>query len=79
MTSSSESTQNGSKTAPLAPALGQYVVPTKHILSKAHLEAFNRSPAHDAIMGFIDALNASIVGRKLSECPQPNDVSLYPV
>ncbi|BEJ11223.1 hypothetical protein CspHIS471_0106450 [Cutaneotrichosporon sp. HIS471] len=50
-----------------------YVVPTKHILSKAHLAAFERSPAHDELMAFIDALNASIVGRKLSEAGVGNE------
>ncbi len=52
-----------------------YVVPTKHILSKAHLAAFERSPAHASIMGFIDVLNAAIVGRKLSEAGEGNEVS----
>ncbi|CAK9786668.1 phosphotyrosyl phosphatase activator [Cutaneotrichosporon oleaginosum] len=50
-----------------------FVVPTKHILSKAHLEAFACSPAHAAIMGFIDGLNAAIVGRKLSEAGEGNE------
>lgn len=74
MTNLSQNT-NGGQNVPLAPALGEYVVPTKHILSKAHLAAFERSPAHAAIMGFIDALNASIVGKKLSEAGPGNAVS----
>lgn len=52
-----------------------YVVPTKHILSRAHLDAFLRSPAHDQIVGFIDALNDAIVGKKLSEAGEGSEVS----
>ncbi|WVN90512.1 serine/threonine-protein phosphatase 2A activator 2 [Cryptococcus depauperatus CBS 7841] len=44
-----------------------YLQPTKHILSKAHLSAFQRSKTHNDIVDFIDELNAVVVGRKLSE------------
>lgn len=75
MTNLAENLQNGGRSTPLAPPLGEYVVPEKRILSKAHLAAFERSPAHKAILGFIDALNASVVGKKLSDVGKGNEVS----
>lgn len=71
-----ETESSTEKQAPLAPALetSTYIVPTKHILSRAHLDAFLRSPAHDQILGFVDALNDSIVGKKLSEAGEGSEV-----
>lgn len=54
---------------------GPFVVPTKRILSKAHLAAFQRSPAHADILGFIDTLNERVVGVKLSEQGEGSEVS----
>lgn len=63
-------------TAPTATTLPSgYQVPIKRILSKVHLAAFERSPAHADILGFIDTLNESIVGKKLSEKGEPSKVS----
>jgi hypothetical protein len=63
-------------TAPVpAPSPTGYTIPIKRILSKVHLAAFARSPAHDDILGFIDTLNESIVGKKLSEKGEPSEVS----
>jgi hypothetical protein len=44
-----------------------YSIPVKRILSTAHLEAFKQSPVHDELLAFVDALNESVVGRKLGE------------
>lgn len=52
------------------------MVPTKRILSKAHLAAFERSPAHADILAFIDGLNESIVGKKLSDKGEGSEVSV---
>lgn len=43
-----------------------YRIPTKHILSPAHLAAFRRSPTHQIIVDFIDDLNDSVVGQTLT-------------
>lgn len=51
-----------------------FAVPTKRILSKAHLAAFARSKAHAELLAFIDDLNERIVGIKLSEIGQPSEV-----
>ncbi|WVQ83513.1 serine/threonine-protein phosphatase 2A activator 2 [Cryptococcus sp. DSM 104549] len=50
-----------------------YIIPTKHILSKAHLAAFQRSATHDDILRFIDDLNESIVGRKLRDAGEGSE------
>lgn len=42
-------------------------LPRKRILSKQHLEAFQASPTHADVIGFIEELNGSIVGLKISE------------
>lgn len=51
-----------------------YIPPTKHILSKAHLAAFQRSRAHDDILTFIDQLNDSIIGVKLTQATVASEV-----
>lgn len=48
--------------------------PTKHIFSAAHLAAFQRSQSHDDILAFIDALNASVVGVKLTQAGEGSTV-----
>lgn len=55
-----------------------YTIPTKHILSKAHLAAFQRSKTHSEIFGFIEELNEDIVGKKLTEAGQGSEVSPPP-
>ena len=52
-----------------------YIAPTKHILSQAHLAAFQRSQSHTDILGFIDNLNQSIVGIKTTQSGAGSDVS----
>lgn len=42
-------------------------LPRKRILSKQHLEAFQASQTHSDVIGFIEELNASIIGLKLSQ------------
>lgn len=44
--------------------------PRKIILTKEQLEAFQQSKTHETIVGYINALNAAVVGVKLTdECP----------
>ncbi|KAJ3147025.1 Serine/threonine-protein phosphatase 2A activator 2 [Geranomyces variabilis] len=40
-------------------------IPTRVILTPADLELFQTSPAHDALLGFIEALSASVRGKTL--------------
>ena len=58
---------------PTAPS--SYLPPQKRILSQAHLAAFKRSPTHDEIVRFIDDLDDSIAGKKLSEAGEGSEVS----
>jgi serine/threonine-protein phosphatase 2A activator len=51
-----------------------YIEPTKRILSPAHLAAFQRSKTHDELLSFIDALNDSIVGEKLTQAGPGSEV-----
>jgi len=45
--------------------------PRKAILSKEQLAQFQASQCHKDIVSYIESLNASVVGVKLSdECPQ---------
>jgi serine/threonine-protein phosphatase 2A activator len=55
-----------------------YLPPTKHILSPAHLAAFKRSSTHQEIIQFIDDLNTSIIGKKLSDVDKGSEVGLIP-
>ena len=48
---------------------------TKHILTKAHLEAFQASQTHKDIVVTVEELNASIVGIKLGQAGQASSVS----
>ncbi|GAA5873437.1 hypothetical protein JCM1840_007384 [Sporobolomyces johnsonii] len=48
--------------APTAPML-----PTKRIVSKAHLDAWLSSPTHNDVLSFIEELNDSVVGTKLTD------------
>lgn len=59
---------------PQPEASTSYAPPTKRILSQAHLRAFQRSPTHRDIVSFIDALNESIVGKKLQDAGEPSSV-----
>jgi hypothetical protein len=56
-----------------------YIPPRKHILSTAHLSAFRRSSAYTDIVGFVDKLNDSVVGEKLTEAGGGSDVGLVVV
>ena len=55
----------------------KYITPTKHILSPAHLAAFQRSQTHTDLLSFIDDLNDSVVGVKLTEAGEGSEVSAY--
>ncbi|WVW79685.1 serine/threonine-protein phosphatase 2A activator 2 [Kwoniella bestiolae CBS 10118] len=50
-----------------------YIPPTKYILSKAHLAAFQRSQTHQDILDFVDDLNEAIVGKKLTEAGEGSE------
>ncbi|ORY27681.1 phosphotyrosyl phosphatase activator [Naematelia encephala] len=50
-----------------------YIPPTKRILSDAQLDFFKRSKTHDEILDFIDKLNQSIVGQKLTEAGEGSE------
>jgi serine/threonine-protein phosphatase 2A activator len=56
--------------------MNQYVRPTKHILSPAHLAAFRRSPTYHDILDLVKELNQSIIGKKLKEKGDGNEVLL---
>lgn len=53
-----------------------YLIPNKRILSPAHLAAFTRSRSHNEIIGFVNVLNANIIGRTLSEAGEGSEVRL---
>ncbi|KAL7336286.1 hypothetical protein BJY59DRAFT_668533, partial [Rhodotorula toruloides] len=42
------------------------VVPTKRVVSKAHLEAWLKSGTHDEVVAFVEQLNEAAVGVKLA-------------
>ena len=45
--------------------------PTKAILTQEQLAVFQQSPSHDAVIEYIEALNESVKGAKLTdECEQ---------
>lgn len=48
---------------------------TKHILTKAHLEAFRTSQTHKEIVDTVEEFNASIVGIKLGQAGETSAVS----
>ena len=53
-----------------------YQVPRKVILSKEQLTAFQESKTHRDIVSYIEALNESVVGVKLTDECEASDVSL---
>lgn len=50
-------------------------VPTKRIISRAHLQTFLDSPTHADVVNFITELNESVVGVKLSDQVHESKVS----
>ncbi|OCF58355.1 serine/threonine-protein phosphatase 2A activator 2 [Kwoniella mangroviensis CBS 10435] len=50
-----------------------HIPPTRYILSKAHLAAFQRSQTHQDIVDFIEELNEGIIGKKLSEAGEGSE------
>ena len=55
----------------LAGTMPTFEKPRKAILSKDHLAQFQASQCHKDIVSYIESLNASVTGVKLSdECPQ---------
>lgn len=53
-----------------------YQVPRKAILSKDQLQAFQESKTHKDVISYIEKLNESVVGVKLSEACEASDVSM---
>ncbi len=53
-------------------------LPTKRILSVAHLQAFQSSTTHAELMTFIRECNDSVRNVKLSEAGEGSKVSLDP-
>lgn len=45
----------------------QSTLPTKRIVSKAHLDAWLDSPTHADVVRFVEQLNQSVVGVKLTD------------
>ncbi|KAI0356875.1 Phosphotyrosyl phosphatase activator [Trametes cingulata] len=62
-TAASTGSANGSTARPE----GGFFPPRKVILTKEHLEAFQQSRTHEAIVGYITALNECVVGVKLTD------------
>lgn len=51
--------------------LASFSTPRKYILSKEQLEAFQASNTHNEIISYIESLNDSVIGVKLSdECTE---------
>lgn len=50
------------------------VVPTKRVVSKAHLEAWLRSGTHDDVVAFVEQLNEAAVGVKLTDDVHTSEV-----
>ncbi|KAL1948423.1 hypothetical protein VTO73DRAFT_12498 [Trametes versicolor] len=68
-TNATEHTHAPPADATLATSTG-FFPPRKIILTKEQLEAFQQSKTHETIVGYINALNAAVVGVKLTdECP----------
>ncbi|WRT65394.1 serine/threonine-protein phosphatase 2A activator 2 [Kwoniella shivajii] len=44
-----------------------YITPTKYVLSKSHLAAFQRSQTHRDVITFIDGLNDAVEGKRLTQ------------
>jgi hypothetical protein len=53
-----------------------YQVPRKAILSKDQLQAFQESKTHKDVISYIEKLNESVVGVKLTEACEASDVSM---
>lgn len=53
-------------------------LPTKRIISTAHLEQWLNSPAHADVVEFVDGLNESVVGVKLTDEIKESEVRPLP-
>ncbi len=53
-----------------------YQVPRKAILSKDQLQAFQESKTHKDVISYIEKLNESVVGVKLTDACEASDVSM---
>ena len=53
-----------------------YRRPVKRITSKRQLEAFQRSATHHEILDFVTKLNEAVVGKRLSDAGQGNEVCM---
>jgi len=76
------SCQTKARSGPVDPTLAgtmpTFEKPRKAILTKEHLAQFQASQCHKDIVSYIESLNASVTGVKLSdECPQ-SPVSYIP-
>jgi hypothetical protein len=60
-------------------AMPTFQKPRKAILSKEQLAQFQASQCHNDIVSYIESLNTSVIGVKLSdECPQSLVSRAYP-
>ena len=53
-------------------------IPTKRIISRAHLDAFLSSETHADVVAFVEKLNESVVGVKLTDPLSPSAVRFCP-
>jgi len=51
------------------------ILPTKRIVSKAHLDAWLSSSTHQDVVKFVEDLNESVVGVKLTDQVPESEVS----
>lgn len=54
-----------------------FIEPTKRILSKEQLDAFQTSKTYKDIVSYIETLNNSVVGVKLTEECVASEVGMY--
>jgi hypothetical protein len=53
-----------------------YQVPRKAVLSQEQLQAFQESNTHKILVSYIESLNESVVGTKLTDECQASDVCI---
>lgn len=53
--------------SPMDPPSAPRTKPQKRIISRHHLEAFLASPTHADLVAFLERLNSSVIGVKLSD------------
>lgn len=83
LTMSDSTTQASEPQAGLAPEPApappsEPFLPTKRIISRAHLQLFLDSPTHASLVSFLEELNESVVSTKLSDSIPESRVRLFP-